>query len=427
MSQQTTTPARRRALAASMVGSSIEFYDFYIYATAAALVFGTVFFPSSSPSAQLMAAYASAAVAFIARPVGAILFGHFGDRVGRKTTLVAALLLMGGSTIAIGFLPTYATVGWIAPLLLCLLRLGQGLALGGEWGGAVLLAVENAPPGYRARYGMWPQFGAPVGFVLANGLFLILGIFLTPEDFIAWGWRLPFLASVVLVAVGLWVRLTLVETPAFVAARAAAPPPKVPAAEVLRKHGLVLLGAIFGIVAVQAVFYIATVFLTGYGTTVLHYSRVDFLGLQLAAIPLFAIGIYIGALLADRFSTHRVLSLGIVLVILAGFLLAPTFLSGSPLLLWAYLALSNFLAGITYGPLGAWLPALFPTRVRYTGTSLAFGIGSILGGGLTPIAAQGLVETSGLSGVGIYLSAVGAMSLIALLFLRRPAAAAAAA
>ena len=204
-----------RILAASLVGTAVEFYDFYIYATAASLVFGPLFFPSDSPSAQLLAAYASFGIAFFARPIGSVIFGHFGDRIGRKSTLVASLLLMGGSTLLIAFLPTYAMAGWLAPLLLCILRFGQGFGLGGEWGGAALLAVENAPPGWRGRFGMFPQLGAPVGFLLANGLFLILGVMLTPEQFQLWGWRIPFLLSAVLVIVGLWVRLRISETPAF--------------------------------------------------------------------------------------------------------------------------------------------------------------------------------------------------------------------
>src|ERR1700710_429547 len=214
------TASHRRILAASLVGTAVEFYDFYVYATAASLVFGPLFFSAASASTQLLAAYASFGIAFVARPVGALVFGHFGDRIGRKSTLVVSLLLMGGSTVLIGLLPTYASVGWVSPLLLCILRFGQGFGLGGEWGGAALLAVENAPPGYRARYGMAPQLGAPVGFIAANGLFLVLGMLLTPAQFVSWGWRVPFLASAILVAVGLLVRLKITETPAFKAALA---------------------------------------------------------------------------------------------------------------------------------------------------------------------------------------------------------------
>ena len=286
----TSRASPARILFASLIGTAVEFYDFYIYATAASLVLGPLFFPSNSPSAQLMAAYASFGLAFVARPVGAAAFGHFGDRIGRKSTLVASLLIMGGSTLAIAFLPTYDSVGWLAPLLLCILRFGQGFGLGGEWGGAVLLAVENAPPGWQARFGMAPQLGAPLGFIMANGLFLLLGLWLTPGDFLAWGWRLPFLASVVLVALGLWIRLKLTETPAFAAAIKAAPPARVPLAELLTKFPRQTIGGTFAVVACFAIFYLSTAFALGYGTSMLGYSRTSFLEVQLGAILFMAVG-----------------------------------------------------------------------------------------------------------------------------------------
>ena len=414
-------PSARRVLLASLVGTAVEFYDFYIYATAASLVFGPLFFPAASPSAQLLAAYASFGVAFLARPVGAAAFGHFGDRIGRKSTLVASLLIMGGSTMAIAFLPTYATAGWFAPLALCLLRFGQGFGLGGEWGGAALLAVENAPPGYRARFGMFPQLGAPVGFVAANGLFLLLGLLLTPEQFQSWGWRLPFLASALLVAVGLWVRLKLSETPAFAAALAEAPPPRVPLAELLHSHARETIGGTFAVVACFAIFYITTAFALGYGTTTLGYSRQAFLGIQLCAIPFMAIGIVASGYLSDHFDPRRVLMAGCLLTIPAGFFLAPMMSGGSPASIWLFLATALFLMGLVYGPLGAWLPGLFPARVRYTGASIAFNVGGILGGALAPIIAQALADRGGLQPVGFYLSAAALISLAALAPLRRPA------
>ena len=266
MSDTTPPASHRRILAASLLGTAVEFYDFYIYATAASLVFGKLFFPQASASAQLMSAYATFALAFFARPLGAAVFGHFGDRLGRKSTLVASLMLMGGSTLAIAFLPTYAQAGWVAPFLLCVLRFGQGFGLGGEWGGAALLAVENAPPGWRARFGMFPQLGAPVGFIAANGLFLLLGVLLTPEQFLAWGWRIPFLLSIVLVGVGLWVRLKLTETPAFAAALKEAPPAKAPLGELLRDFPLQTLAGTFAVVCCFAIFYLTTAFALGYGT-----------------------------------------------------------------------------------------------------------------------------------------------------------------
>ena len=414
----TDRPPARRILGASLVGTAVEFYDFYIYATAAALVFGPLFFPSTSASAQLLAAYASFGVAFIARPIGAIAFGHFGDRIGRKSTLVASLLIMGGSTLAIGFLPTYEMVGWVAPLLLCLLRFGQGFGLGGEWGGAALLAVENAPPGWRGRYGMFPQLGAPVGFLASNGLFLILGLTLSPQEFVDWGWRLPFLLSAVLVAIGLWVRSRLTETPAFAAALQEAPPPRVPLAVVLREYPRELIGGTFAVVACFALFYLSTAFALGHGTTMLGYPREQFLLVQLGAILFLAGGIVVAGYLSDRTTPRRVLMLGAMLTIPAGLLLAPLMGSGSLTLIWLFLSLSLAVMGLTYGPLGAFLPGLFPARVRYTGVSMAFNIGGILGGGLTPIAAQALAERGGLLWVGLYLAAAGVISLIALAPLR---------
>ena len=404
-----------RVLAASLVGTAIEFYDFYVYATAASLVFGPLFFPTSSASAQLLAAYFSFGMAFLARPFGAMVFGHFGDRIGRKSTLVVSLLLMGGSTLAIGFLPTYATLGWAAPLLLCLMRFGQGFGLGGEWGGATLLAVENAPPGYRARYGMFPQLGAPVGFIAANGLFLLLGTFLTPVQFEAWGWRLPFLASALLVGVGLWVRLKLTETPAFAAAVAKAPPSAVPLAEVLRGFPREILAGTFSVVACFATFYLATAFALGYGTGTLHYDRRVFLGVLLAAILFLALGIVAAGVWSDRTSPRRVLIVGCFGTIGLGVLLAPMLGSGSLLVIWAFLSLALYVMGFVYGPLGAFLPSLFPARVRYTGVSLAFNIGGILGGGIAPLLAQALADRGGLRYVGLYLGVAACVSLAALL------------
>jgi metabolite-proton symporter len=419
ISQSAPGASARRVLGASLVGTAVEFYDFYIYATAASLVFGPLFFPSASPSSQLMSSYATFAIAFFARPLGASVFGHFGDRIGRKSTLVASLLTMGLSTVAIAFLPTYAMAGWIAPALLCLLRFGQGFGLGGEWGGAALLAVENAPPGWRARFGMFPQLGAPVGFVAANGLFLLLGLWLTPEQFQAWGWRIPFLLSIVLVGVGLWVRLKLTETPAFAEAVKEAPPPKVPLAELLRRHALETLAGTFAVVACFAIFYLTTAFALGYGTTNLGYSRETFLGVQLGAIGFMAAGIVLAGYWADATSPRLVLMSGCALTVVAGFLLAPMMGSGSLLMIWAFLSIGLVLMGLVYGPLGAFLPGLFPARVRYTGASMAFNIGGILGGGLAPMIAQALADRGGLQPVGLYLSVAALISLVALLFLKR--------
>jgi MFS family permease len=409
----------RRVLAASLIGTAVEFYDFYIYATAASLVFGPLFFPSSSPSMQLLASYASLSVAFIARPLGSIVFGHFGDRIGRKSTLVASLLIMGGSTMAVAFLPTYAMAGWIAPFLLCLLRFGQGFGLGGEWGGAALLAVENAPPGWRARFGMFPQLGAPVGFIAANGLFLLLGLALTPEQFQSWGWRLPFLGSFLLVGVGLWIRLKLTETPAFAAAAVEAPPPHVPLAELLRTHLKETISGTFAVVACFALFYLTTAFALGYGVTTLGYDRQTFLSVLLIAILFMAGGIVWAGYWADATTPRRVLMTGSALTILVGAALAPMLGSGSLLVVGAFLSLALLVMGFVYGPLGAWLPSLFPARVRYTGASIAFNVGGIIGGGLAPVIAQALANRGGLKLVGLYLGVAGLVSLLALLPLKK--------
>jgi metabolite-proton symporter len=411
-------PSNRRILLASLVGTSVEFYDFYIYATAASLVFGPLFFPSFSPSAQLFNSFATLGIAFVARPVGASVFGHFGDRIGRKSTLVASLLLMGASTLLIAFLPTYETIGWWAPFLLCVLRFGQGFGLGGEWGGAALLAVENAPPGWRARFGMFPQLGAPVGFIAANGLFLILALTLTPDQFRTWGWRLPFLASILLVGVGLWVRLQLTETRAFAAALAEEAPPKVPIAELFRDHAGATIAGTFAVVACFAIYYLATAFALGYGTTALGYSRQAFLQVQLIAILFMAVGILCSGWLSDKFDPRRVLMGGCIGGVFAGLLLAPLMGSGIGGVL-LFLSLALLVMGFVYGPLGAWLPGLFPARVRYTGASMTFNVGGILGGAVAPLLAQSLAERGGLMPVGLYMSGCAIVSLIALALVRR--------
>jgi MFS family permease len=410
----------RRVLAASLVGTAVEFYDFYIYATAAALVFGPLFFPASNPSVQMLGAYASFAVAFFARPFGAAVFGHFGDRIGRKSTLVASLLLMGASTLLIAFLPTYETAGLLAPLLLCLLRFGQGFGLGGEWGGAALLAVENAPAGYEARFGMFPQLGAPIGFAAANGLFLVLGWLLSDEEFTTWGWRVPFLLSFVLVGLGLWVRLRLVETPAFRAALEAAPPADVPIRDLVRDHLRATLAGTCSVIVCFAIFYVSTVFALGYGTTTLGYPRETFLAVQVGAIAFMAFGILLAGAASDWLSPRAVLTAGCVAAIALGLAVPAAFAAESLVAITAFLIAGLFVTGVTYAPLGAFLPMLFPARVRYTGSSLAMNIGGILGGGLAPVIAHSLVQHGGLFYVGMYISIAGVISLVALACVRKP-------
>lgn len=409
------TNSKGRVLFASLIGTTIEFFDFYIYATAAVLVFPHLFFPSSDPTSATLQSLATFALAFFARPVGSAVFGHYGDRIGRKATLVAALLTMGLSTVVIGLLPTYAQIGILAPLLLALCRFGQGLGLGGEWGGAVLLATENAPPGKRAWYGMFPQLGAPIGFILAGGSFLLLGEFLSNEDFMAWGWRIPFVASALLVFVGLYVRLKIHETPVFKAALDNHERVKVPMLTVFKDHSrMVVLGTLIAL-ATFMLFYLVTVFALTWGTKSLGYSREHFLIMQIIAVLFFAICIPISAVLADRYGRRLTLSLISAAIIIFGFFMGPLFSGGTDASVLAFLCIGLALMGLTYGPLGTILSELFPTVVRYTGASLTFNFAGIFGASLAPYIAMWLATHYSLNAVGYYLSGAALLTLIALL------------
>ena len=402
-----------QVLFASMIGTTIEFFDFYIYATAAVLAFPTLFFPASDPNTARLASLATFGIAFFARPIGSALFGHFGDRIGRKTTLVAALLTMGFSTVAIGLLPTYASIGIAAPALLALCRFGQGLGLGGEWGGAVLLAVENAPPGRRAWYGMFPQLGAPVGFFFSGGVFLLLSELLTDDQFFSFGWRIPFLASAVLVLVGLYVRLTITETPVFQAAMTREERSRVPIAEVFRTHSRTVVVGVLSSLVTFVLFYLMTVFALSWGTTALGFSRTTFLIVQLVGVVFFAITIPVSARVAER--GRRVTLIWVTVAIAVfGFFFAPLLeagLTGATVAMVVGLALMGF----TYGPLGTVLSELFPTRVRYTGSSMTFNLTGIFGASLAPYIATWLAQHYGLQYVGYYLTAAAALTLIGLL------------
>jgi metabolite-proton symporter len=405
-----------QVLFASLIGTTIEFFDFYIYATAAVLVFPRLFFPASDPASATLASLATFAIAFLARPVGSALFGHFGDRVGRKTTLVAALLTMGLSTVTIGALPTYSTIGVAAPLLLALCRFGQGLGLGGEWGGAVLLAIENAPPGKRAWYGMFPQLGAPVGFFFSGGVFLALSRWLTDEQFFAFGWRIPFLTSAALVLIGLYVRLTITETPVFREALNRRERVKVPMLVVFRDHPRALLVGTLVSLATFVLFYLMTVFALSWGTTALGYSREKFLVMQSFGIVFFALTIPVGAVLAER-GRRRTLLWVTSAIGAFGLIMAPMFLAGTTGAVMT-MAVGLSLMGLTYGPLGTVLSELFPTSVRYTGSSLTFNFAGIFGASLAPYIATWLAKTYGLQYVGYYLSAAAVLTLIGLLATR---------
>ena len=409
-----------RILLASLVGTTIEFYDFYIYGTAAALVIGQTFFPQSAPGTQALNAFLTFGIAFLARPIGSVLFGHFGDRIGRKSTLVASMLVMGLSTTLIGLLPGYATAGALAPWLLCLLRFGQGIGLGGEWGGAALLATENAPSGRRAWFGMFPQLGPPLGFLMANGLFLALLLGLGETTFVAWAWRIPFLVSAVLVAIGLYLRVSMTETPAFLEAVRRNERVKVPLAEVLRHHAVPLLQGSLAIVVCYALFYISTVFALGYGVGTRHIPRSVFLGFLCVAVVFMALATPLSAWLADRFGRRPVLLTASALAAVSGFAMPDMLGQGGTGEVLVFLSLELGLMGLSFAPLGALLPELFPTRVRYTGASSAYNLGGILGASLAPFLAQLLLERGGLAWVGYYVTTAAVISFFAVLTIREP-------
>ena len=414
---QSSSPSTTHVAFASFIGTAIEFYDFYIYAMASALVIGQVFFPASDPTAQALNAFLTFGIAFIARPFGAILFGHFGDRIGRKATLAASLMVMGISTLLIGCLPSYESIGTWAAILLCLLRFGQGIGLGGEWGGAALLATENAPANKRGWFGMFPQLGPSVGFLLATLSFLVLTLYLSDEAFKSWGWRIPFFASALLVLVGLYVRFKLAETSAFAAVLAQHHTHKAPIKSLLSTHFRpVLLGALAMTVCYN-LFYTATVFCLSYGTLSLNIARADFLQMLCVAVLFMAVITPISAGLSDKFGRKPVLLIGCLLAILAGFSLAPLMASGSLWQITLFLSIALLLMGATFAPMGAFLPEQFPVAVRYTGAGLSYNLGGILGASTAPFISQLLVDKGGLVWVGYYVSTMALVSLVAIILM----------
>jgi MFS family permease len=402
---------------ASLVGTTIEFYDFYIFGAAAALVFGPMFFPKSAPETQSLNAYLTFGIAFLARPVGSFLFGHFGDRVGRKSALVATMLTMGLATTLIGALPGYAAAGVLAPWLLAALRFLQGVGLGGEWGGAALIATENAPEGRRAWFGMFPQLGPPIGFFIATGLFLALLIGLGEPAFVDWAWRVPFLMSAILVAIGLYVRVALEETPAFKAAMALDKRIAVPLGAVLRYHLAPLIQGSLAIVVCYALFYIATVYMLGYGVRSLGMSRVSLLEMLCLAIVFMALATPVSAALADRVGRRPVLLVSAVAAAAVG-LMMPALLAQGPGGVLAFLSLALGVMGLAFAPLGALLPELFPTEVRHTGAASAYNLGGILGASLAPSLGQILEAIGGITWVGYYIAAAAAISFLAIFSMR---------
>ncbi|MDQ0574629.1 MFS transporter [Agromyces albus] len=423
---------RNRVVLASLIGTTIEFYDFYVYATAAVLVFPHLFFPAGDPTTALLQSFAIFGAAMVARPVGAVIFGHLGDKHGRKATLVGALLTMGVATFLIGLLPTYLMVGWFAPLLLVILRIAQGFALGGEWSGAALVATENAPEGKRAWYGTFPQLGAPIGFIIANGLFLIIAALLPSDDpnsslpsaaFLDWGWRIPFLFSVVMVVVGLWVRLRLVESTAFSNASKEGKLTKLPLASVFKNHWKQLILGTFFMLATYVLFYLMTTFSLGYGTKPsdvpvpgLGYSYATFVLMLIGGVVFFGIFTLLSGPWADRWGRRKTLIWVTLGIIVFGLLWVPFLSAGFPGVM-AWLIVGFALMGMTFGPMGALLPELFPTNVRYTGSGISYNVSSILGAAVAPFIGTALWAAGGGSPfwVGIYLSVMAVLTLIALI------------
>ncbi len=425
MSSQLRNDPFKVALA-SMVGTAIEFFDYYIYAAAAVLVFNTQFFHSGDPLSDDLLSLSTLALAFFARPIGSALFGHFGDKIGRKKTLVASLVLMGGSTVVIGLLPTYSQIGIWAPILLCICRVGQGIGLGGEWGGAALVATENAPEGKRAWYGTFPQLGAPIGLFVANATFFLVSYFWGQQALVEWAWRIPFISSLALVLVGLYVRLTLHESHVFIEAEEKGKKLKAPVSVVFTKHFKPMVIGTFIMVATYSLFYIMTAFAQAYSRTPATLSEAGypmglgipantFTGLLLMSAIVFAIFISISGIYADKIGRRKWLIWTTVSILIFA-LCMPLFLgNGTPTSVFAFLVIGMALMGMTFGPMAALLPELFPTEVRYSGASLAYNIASIIGATIAAMISLKINALYGLMGVGIYLAINAFLTLLALL------------
>ncbi|MDX2358153.1 MFS transporter [Dietzia sp. PP-33] len=440
----------KKVAAASSIGTTIEWYDFFIYGTAAALVFPTLFFPGQEPAAATLSSFATFAVAFFARPVGAAIFGHFGDRIGRKNTLVWTLIIMGVATVFIGLLPGYETgafgvfeggIGIWAPILLVMCRFFQGFAVGGEWAGATLLTAEYAPQGKRGMMGMWPQLGVAFAFFLSSGTFLLFSLIAgsgadVNSPFIQYGWRIPFLLSAVLVLVGLWIRLTVEETPVFrqnqerdareaaatlAADKAAnrAPAPKtLPFADALRYQWKEILIAGGALTSLFSLFYMGTSFLTSYATGTLGHSRPFVLGMGMIAALVFGAAIALSALFSDRIGRRKVIGTSVGLAVLWTMFIFPILDTGSTFAFGLVLFVTLIIFGIAYGPAGALLPELFQSRYRYTGAGLGYNLAGILGGALPPLAAAKMIGDGNTLGVGIMLCALSVMSFICILLMK---------
>ncbi len=415
----------KKVAIASMIGTAIEFYDYYIYAAAAVLVFNTQFFDKNDEGAALLFSLSTLALAFIARPIGSALFGHFGDKFGRKKTLVASLLTMGISTIAIGLLPTYAQVGIFAPILLCIFRIGQGLGLGGEWGGAALVATENAPEGKRAWYGTFPQLGAPIGLFLANGVIFLVSMYFGKDALVDWAWRIPFLLSIVMVFIGLYVRLSLHESHVYKQAELEGKKESAPVLAVFRDYWKLIIQGTFVMSNTYVIFYLMTAFVQVYSKSPVKLSPAGyatglgipantFTGFLLIGSIVFGIFTSLSGIGADRMGRKKWLSIVTILILLFSLMIPSLLNQASPSGVLLFLCLGMALMGVTFGPMAALLPELFPTEVRYSGASLAYNFASIVGASVATLIAIKLNENYGLWGVAIYSVINAVVSLIAL-------------
>jgi MFS family permease len=404
----------KTVILASMMGTAIEFFDFYAYGTASAAYFPKVFFPQMTPLLATLLSLLTFGVAFVARPVGSFVFGHFGDRLGRKKTLVVSLLVMGVATVAIGFIPGYQSIGVGGALMLCLCRFVQGIGLGGEWSGAVLVATENAPADKRALYGAFPEVGAPIGFFICNGLFYVLEKMLTPAQMMSFGWRVPFWASSVLVVIGLYVRHRLQETPLFKLAQERDNTTRSPLKVVFKENWREILKGTFLMGATYAMFFTLTTWSLSFATTALGFSHSEFLLLLMAAIVEFAVLIMTTSVLADKVGRKKVLMTASVALVVFS-LVFPYFLEGQHNMvgMLLFLGLGFVVMGTLYGPVGAVLPELFPTKVRYSGAGITYNLAAVVGAAVAPTITTWLIATFGLHYAGMYMFVLAVVSVVA--------------